>query len=113
MISQGAGPSVETEERSLLMLGFSFLEDALLIGLAGGDQMVEDASKLMGCCGNGFRRAEFSPHAAVEVAKDRLVVMQRVSGDAERKRGAVLHMAGAHGKYLAAADAVIRAQSQP
>ena len=42
------------------------------------------------------------------MAKDRLVVMQRVSGDAEGKRGTVLYVAGAHGKYLAAADAVKR-----
>ncbi len=40
-------------------------------------------------------------------------MMQRVSGDAERKRGAILHVAGAHGQYLAAADAVVGTQAQP
>jgi hypothetical protein len=37
--------------------------------------------------------------------------MQRVSGDAERKCGAVLHVASSHGKNLAAADAVVGAQA--
>ena len=113
MIPEGTCPCVETEEGPLLMLGFPLFEDALLIRLAGREQMVEDASQLMRCGGNGFWSAKFSPYAAVEVAKDRLVVMQRVSGDAERKRGAVLHMAGAHGKDLAAADTVVGAQAQP
>ncbi len=54
MIAEGAGPSVETEEGSLLMLSFPLSEDALLIGLAGGEQMVEDACQLMRGGGNGF-----------------------------------------------------------
>ena len=60
MIAEGTGPSVETEEGSLLMLGFPLLEDALLIGLAGSDQMVEDTCQLMRGGGNGLWRAEFA-----------------------------------------------------
>ena len=113
MIAEGTGPSVETEEGSLLMLSFPLGEDAFLIGLASGEQMVEDACQLMSGCSNSFWSPEFGTYAPVVMAKNRLVVMQRVSGDAERKRGTVLHVAGAHGKYLAAADAVIGAQAQP
>ena len=40
-------------------------------------------------------------------------MMQCVSGDAQRKRGAVLHMAGPHRQDLAATDAVVGAQAQP
>ena len=40
MIPKCACPGVETEDGSLLMLSFPLSEDALLIGLAGGDQMV-------------------------------------------------------------------------
>jgi hypothetical protein len=47
------------------------------------------------------------------VAQRRLVVMQRVSSDAQGKGGAVLHVPGADGKYLAAADAVIGTEPQP
>jgi hypothetical protein len=43
---------VKTEESSLLMLSFPLSEDALLIGLACGEQMVEDACQLMGSRGN-------------------------------------------------------------
>jgi hypothetical protein len=105
--------NVAAEKSSLLMLRFPLSEDALLIGLAGGEQMIEDSCQLMSCGGNGFWSAEFGAHALVVMAKNRLVVMQRVSGDAERKRGAVLHVAGAHGKYLAAADTAIGTQAQP
>ena len=95
------------------MLSFALGEDALLIGLASSEQMVDDACQLMGCCSNSFWGTEFGPHAPVVIAKNRLVAMQRVGGDAQRKCGAVLHVAGAHGKYLSTADAVIRAQAQP
>ena len=103
---------METEEGSLLMLSFPLSEDAFLIGLASGEQMVEDACQFMRGGGNGFWSAEFGPHSAVVVTKNRLVVMQRVSGEAERERGAILHVAGAHGKYPAA-DAITGAQAQP
>ena len=66
---------METEEGPLLMLGFPLFEDALLIRLAGREQMVEDASQLMRCGGNGFWSAEFGPHTAVVMAENRLVVM--------------------------------------
>jgi hypothetical protein len=79
---------VKTEESSLLMLSFPLSEDALLIGLACGEQMVEDACQLMGSRGNSLWSAKFGAHARVKMAKNRLVVMQRVSGDAERNCGA-------------------------
>jgi len=88
---------VEAEEGAFLILSFPFGEDALLVGLAGGEQMVKDACQLMSCCGDCFWGAELGPHASVVMAKNRLIVMERVSGDAQRERGAVLHVAGAHG----------------
>ena len=75
--------------------------------------MVEDACQLMSRCSNSFWGAEFGAHAPVVMAKNRLVVMQGVGGDAERKRGAVLHVASADGKYLTAADAVVGTEAQP
>jgi hypothetical protein len=54
----------------------------------------------LSCCSNSFWGTEFVPHAPVVLAKRRLVVMQRVSGDTEGKRGAVLHVAGAHRTIL-------------
>ena len=39
-IAEGACWPVETDEGSLLMLGFPLSEDALLIGLASNDQVV-------------------------------------------------------------------------
>lgn len=68
-------------------------------------------------CANGalstLARRRFGAHAPVVMAKNRLVMTQRVGGDAQRKCSAVLHVAGVHGQYLAAADAVIGAQAQP
>lgn len=113
MVPKGSCPGVKTEESSLLMLSFPLSEDALLIGLASSEQMVENACQLMRCGGNGFWSTEFSPHTAVVIAKNRLVVMQCVGDDAQRQCGAVLHVAGAHGQYLAAADAVVGTQAQP
>ena len=95
------------------MVSFPLSKDALLIGLAGSDQTVEDSRQLMSRGGNGFRSAKLGAHAPVVVAQNRLVVMQRMSGDAQRKRVAVLDVAGAHGQYLATADAVIGAEAQP
>ena len=76
MIAQGSSASVEFVETPLLMLGFPLSEDALLIRLAGGEQMIEDASQLVGGRGDGFWGTEFGAHAPVVVAKRRLVVMQ-------------------------------------
>jgi len=67
----------------------------------------------MSCGGNGLRSAKLYAHAPVVVTQNRLAVMQRMSGDTQRKRGAVLHVAGAHGQYLAAADAIIWTLAQP
>ncbi len=57
------------------MLSFSFGEEALLIGLASSEQEVEDACRLMGSGGNGFRSAECGAHAPVVIAKNRLVMV--------------------------------------
>ena len=43
--------------------------------------MVEDARQLMDSGSNGFGSSEFGAHAPVVVAKNRLVVMQRVRED--------------------------------
>jgi len=74
--------------------------------------MVEDACQFVSSGGDGFWGAEFGTHAPVVVAKRRLVVMQCVSGDAQCECSAVLYVAGAHGKYLAAADTIIGTQAQ-
>ena len=79
MISEGASAGMELEEIPLLMLGFTFSEDAFPVRLAGGKQVIKDTSQLMCGGGDGFWGAEFGAHTAVEVAKGRLVVVQGVS----------------------------------
>src|ERR1700722_7716044 len=46
------------------------------------------------------------------MAKNRLVMTQRVGGDAQRKCSAVLHVAGVHGQYHVADDAVMGALAE-
>ena len=101
---------MELEEIALLMLGFSLRKDALLVGQAGCEQVIVEASQLVGGRGDGFRGAKFGAHAPVIMAERRLIVMQGVGRDAQRESGAVLHMTGAYGEYLAAADAVVGTQ---
>jgi hypothetical protein len=104
---------MELEQAPLLMLGFSLSEDAFLLGLASGEQVIKDASELVGRGGDSFWCAESCAHSAVVVAERGLVVMQGMSRNTQRKRGTVLYMTGADGENLTAADAIVGTQSQP
>ena len=59
-----------------LLLG----KDLLVVGLAAGKQVVDDAREFVGGCRDRFCRAELGSHAAVVVAQIRLAAVERLGG---------------------------------
>lgn len=104
-----AEPCLET----LVVLQIVLCADALIIGLSGGEQVVDDAGEFVGDGGNGLRSSQLGAHASIVLAERRVATVQGLSGDAQRRGGPVLDHAGFNEKHLAPADAVVGTQAEP
>ena len=98
---------------ALFVLRFLLGEDGFVVGLSGGQQVIDDTRQFMRGGGNGFGSAEFGSHTAVVLAESAVAARQRLGGHAQRPGHAIVHLAGARVKYLPAADAIIRTESHP
>jgi hypothetical protein len=92
---------------ALVVLDLLQCEDGFVIGLSGGEQVVEDGCQLVGCGGDSLGRSEPGPHAAVVLTKPGLASKQRLRGQAQRLGHAVVDPAGVRTEHLAAADPVV------
>ena len=88
-------------------------EDGLIVGLAGGDEVVDDASELVGHGGDGLGGSLAVSHAAVEVAEDGLVTVEALSSHPERVGGWTDDFAGSGREDLSASDTVVGTEAEP
>ncbi len=64
--------------RALVVLHLLLAEDAFVIGLPGGEQVIEDACQLVRGGRDGLGRAEFGAHTPVVLAQPGLASVQRL-----------------------------------
>ena len=74
---------------AFLVTGFKFGENGFIVSLAGGDEVIEDASKLMRCVFDRLWRAVPCALGSVIVAQVRFVVVKRLSGQTKGAGDAV------------------------
>src|ERR1035441_4595022 len=86
---------LESSLHALVVLDLLLREDGFVVGLAGGDQVEEDTSQLVGGCGNGLGRTELGSHPAVVLSQPGLAAKQRLRGQAQRPGQPVVDPASA------------------
>ena len=72
--------------------GFQFGEDAFLVGLPRGDQVIEDPSQLVGCGDNGLGDSQFGSHAPVVFAQIGMAVIKGPRGETQGEGGTVVDL---------------------
>src|SRR3954447_7676884 len=97
----------------LLMAGFGGGEDALVIGLSGLQEVIDNPGQLVGRGCDRFRCSEPGPHPPVKRAQLGMTMMQRLRGESERLGHTMAHIPCPGGEHLSATDAVIGAETQP
>src|SRR6266700_3135821 len=81
--SESSGLFAETVVVSLGLFLVFDEEDTLIVRLSGGEQVIDDASQLVGGGGDSLRGAYAGRHGAVKVAQTCTVARHRLGGDAQ------------------------------
>lgn len=95
------------------MNSFMSEKDRLLIGLAGGDQVIHDTRQLVRCGRDGHRSAELGSHPTIVTTEARATALHGLGRHAQCKGGAVLDTPGLDAEDMPSADAVVGAEAQP
>ena len=82
---------------ALLLLLVSEGEGALVVGLAGCDEVEKDASQFVGSGGNRLGSSQAGAQAAVEGAEGGVAMVQGLCGDTQSMVNAILAFAGLGG----------------
>src|ERR1017187_9040436 len=86
---------LESSLHALVVLDLLLREDGFVVGLAGCDQVEEDASELVGGGGDGLGRTELGAYPAVVLSQPGLAAKQRLRGQAQRPGQPVVDPASA------------------
>jgi hypothetical protein len=89
------------------------VEDGLGVGLLGEQDVVQDTSDLVCRCGDGLSGSELGTHAPEEFSEVALGTTQRISAKPKSKSSSAFHSARFTGQNLAAADAILWAETEP
>lgn len=81
-ISEGSRLGFEASCLADTGLVFVLGEDGFVVGLAGGDEVVEDAGELMGGGGDGLGGPLAVSHTAVELAEDGVAAAEAIGSEA-------------------------------
>ena len=95
--------------RAALIERFRLYEDAFLVGLPGGEEMINNFCEFVGSRSNRFGSAEFRTHSPVVASEVRSASVQRLRRHAQRQCCSIFYGAGSDRENLAAADSVTRA----
>src|SRR5260370_15384372 len=97
----------------LSIFGFVVFHSLIDICLAKFQHAVDESGEFVSHGSDSFRRSQFSPQSS-EVGSQRALASKQTPGrHAQGRSRPVDHMAGTPLKHFAAADAILRAQSQP
>src|SRR5271154_4723622 len=88
-------------------------EHTLIVGLAGGQQVVDNTGQFVSRGGDGLGRSQSGAQTAIKVAQTGARAGQRLGRDAQDVAGTAVTLPGLGRQDLAAALFVGRAQSQP
>ena len=113
MVSEGLGEGFESSGLTGSCLDFVLSEDGVVVGLAGGDEVVNDAGELVGGGGDGLWGPKAVAHATLGVAEARLATVKALGGHAQRGGGGVVDLSGPGREHLAAGDAIVGAEPEP
>ena len=89
------------------------VENGLGIGFFGKQDVVQNTSDLVRRRGDGLRGSELGAHTPEEFSKVTLGTAQRVGAKPKSKSSTALHLARFTGQDFAAADWILRAESEP
>ena len=92
---------------------FKFNENRLIVGLASGDQTIEDAGKFVGRVFDGFGCTMPGSLFAVIIAQVGLIVLKRKSSQSESLRGTVSSFVLDGTNASSGAETVFGAQIEP
>ena len=81
------------------------VEHGFGVGFFGEQDVVEDATDLVLCRGDGLRSTKLCAHSAEELAEIALGTAQRVGSEPESDGGSILHFSCFAREHLATADA--------
>jgi len=111
--AKGRSLGEEAAGFSLLVELIVVVKDRFIVGLAGGDEVVDDASELVGGGGDGLRCAEAVARAAVKLAEVGRVAVKGLGGHTQGSSGPVIDLAGFGREDLSATDAIVGTQAEP
>src|SRR5689334_7217344 len=86
---------------------------ALGVRLFGSEHVIQDSRQLMGCCGYGFRRAEFATHAPEEFSEVVVGVIKALRTHPGRVGDPVFDWSCLRVQDLASTDLFLWTQSKP
>jgi hypothetical protein len=97
----------------LLVTSFKFCKDSFVVGLAGGHDVIEDARKFVPGVFDGMEWPETSTLSAIVVAKERSVVVKRLTRHTKNLRDPIFGFEPRATNLPSGADSIFGTEVQP